>query len=80
MKKCYKCGSTNNVTTHHWLPVCHFGRHGNNCKVSLCEKHHHQADMYIEVVESYKSGKPLGFRKKLPICEYRAMALNLKLI
>jgi hypothetical protein len=79
-RKCKRCGETRNVTTHHWIPVCHFGRKGNNHKVPLCELHHKQADEYIIVMESVLGNVPYGTRVKLEHADYRLAAHNLKLI
>jgi hypothetical protein len=73
MKRCNHCGSTENITRHHVLPVRWWNKRTNKWTVPFCNSCHENLETIISIVESITSGKPIGSKVKLKASEYETI-------
>ena len=62
---CQKCGTDQNMTEHHLIPVYFKGRKYNQNKIFLCRKCHDKLETIILGVECFVGHLPYGKRFRL---------------
>jgi hypothetical protein len=70
---CAKCGVTKDLTFHHILPKCFWGRQGGRHgggTICLCKFCHREIELIIQAKEKHSGFEIVNGRSKLPATEY----------